>query len=319
MKISPYLQETIDGLVISDASLRLRHANGNATFSITSKHKSVCEKIANTFLMHGITGIVTQHNPGKDMKEAGHKGWKFESHVAEGIFTDLYHKWYPNNIKHIPNDLNLTPTVLAFCIIGDGHNKPDSRSQRIILCLESFPKDELDDLVVKLKELGIESAHVTRIRDGQTNGVIDHNKVHYRIEISVASDVNKVLDMITPIVIPSFEEEFGYKLQRPQLIRTQFTRLKTADIIEIEKTNPELAKQLVNDKKNTNRKKKYSSNEKYAQTARDRSKKNYQNMSPAQKKRKADRRRELAENKKLFNSCIKQFYSLINWDSLWNA
>ena len=49
MKISPYLQEMIDGLVVSDASLRLRHANGNATFSITSKHKSVCEKIANTF------------------------------------------------------------------------------------------------------------------------------------------------------------------------------------------------------------------------------------------------------------------------------
>ena len=298
MNISPYLQQMIDGLVISDASLRLRHTNGNATFVLTSKHKSFCEKIYNTFLMHGITGIVHQHDPGKEMKDAGHNCWRFESHVAGSFLTDLYHKWYLNNIKHIPNDLNLTPVVLAFCVMGDGHNKSDTRSQRIVLCLESFPKDELDGLVVKLKELGIESAHVTRIRDGQTNGMTDHNKVHYRIEISVAADVNKVLDMITPYVISSFEEEFGYKLQRPQLIRTEFTRLKTNDIIEIEKTNPELAKQLVNDKKNTNRQDKYASNEEYAQKQRDRANKNYQNMNSERKAQKAQRRRELTKLKK---------------------
>ena len=122
MKPSPYLQEMIDGLVLTDASLRLRNTNGNATFSITSKHKSFCDKISNTFLMHGITGIVRQHDPGKEMKQAGHTSWRFESHVAGSFLTDLYHKWYQNNIKHIPNALNLTPVVLAFCFMGDGSN-----------------------------------------------------------------------------------------------------------------------------------------------------------------------------------------------------
>tara|TARA_Y100001936_G_C16078281_1_gene675694 strand:+ start:799 stop:1770 length:972 start_codon:yes stop_codon:yes gene_type:complete len=281
LKISPLLLQLIYGLVMSDGSLRLRNVNGNATFSLVSKHKLFVTKICNIFLMHGIMGSVRKHNPGKSMMEKGKVSWRYESRVAGKFFTRLHKKWYRNVnghwIKHIPKIKALTPTTLAYCMMGDGHNQEENaRSQRIFLCLESFGRRELEYLVSKLRKVGLEHAYVERTRDGQTNGEIDHNKIHYRVVIGVASDVIKIIDLISPIILSNYEKEFGYKLKRPNLIRQKFTRLKTKDLKILEQTDPTRAAELHNKKINKHRREDYDADVDKKQQSVDRAHRSYQ-------------------------------------------
>ena len=293
------------GLIASDAGLRKRKSTRkkdskspikpiNATFQLTSKHKTWLEKISKELKKFGIDNRIRKHQTGQSMKAHEKKrarpyeAWRLETKTNK-IFTKLHNKWYSETDGEFPNekkilDLDfdkLSAIKLAYLIMGDGSNTKDHNSQKITISCESFTEDEQRLLIKKFKEIDIESR-------------IESIRKRKRICISQSSSVNRIIEMIEPFV----SSEFRYKLKKSQLIRPKFTRLKTEDIIEIGKRDPELAKKLVNDKKNKNRQNNYKSNEEYAQKQRDRSNKNYQNMTPEKKAKKAQRRRELDKLKK---------------------
>lgn len=290
--VSAYLLELIYGLLISDAGIRKRHENGNGQFYLTTKHRSFAEKICNVFKMHGIDGNVRQHNPGKQMLKLGYTNqWRYES-VHTTFFTTLYRKWYVDGTKIVPKIKTITSTMLAFWIIGDGHNQPmqNNQSRRIILCTDSFTRNDQQYLIKKFSKINIHS-HLEKVRIGKS-GV-----QQYRIVISIARDVNNIIEKITPIIIPAYLE-FSYKLEHSIVTRTRFTRHMTNDLKIIAQTDPQKAKSIKNKKANKHRRNRHANDGKYAQKNRDRANSYYANLTPEQKEQKKQRRQELAWQRK---------------------
>ena len=208
LKISPLLLQLIYGLIISDAGIRKRHANGNGQFYLTTVHYSFAKKICNIFKMHGIDGKIKRHSPGKKMIELGYThAWRYESEHTT-FFTSIFNKWYVNNIKIVPKIKVITPIMLAFWIMGDGHNQKmkQNQSRRLILCTDSFTVHDQEYLVKKFSKIGIYS-HLEKVRISK-DGV-----QQLRIVISIARDVNNVIEQIAPIIVPAFTE-FKYKIKQ---------------------------------------------------------------------------------------------------------
>lgn len=88
----------------------------------------------------------------------------FRTQVSD-IFTEFRNKWYPNGIKIVPKDIDLTPIVCAiwFCddgsVIRYGKNKNRLRLQ---LATDGFQKEEVDFLAEKLSQIIGSACKVSR-------------------------------------------------------------------------------------------------------------------------------------------------------------
>ena len=224
--ISAFLMAMIDGLVISDAGLRLRGnpLTANANFYLSSSRREFLEKVSATFSKHGITGKIREVSPGRKMLDLGYgNNWRYETQCLP-FFTSLYKKWYKNNVKIVPEFKTLEPVMLAYWLAGDGSNQLDShhkRSRRIIFCTECFTEKEQNYLVQKFEDIGI-YAHTQPIRCNK-NG-----DDQFRIIISRAVDVNIFIDKVEPFV----PLEFRYKIARPTVLRINeqhFTKKRTPE------------------------------------------------------------------------------------------
>ena len=182
--------------------------------------------------------------------------------------------------------------MLAFWIIGDGHNQlmQNNRSRRIILCTDSFTRNDQQYLINKFSKINIHS-HLEKVRVGKS-GV-----QQYRIVISIARDVNDIIEKITPIIIPAYLE-FSYKLEHSIVTRTRFTRHMTNDLKIMAQTDPQKAKSIKNKNANKHRRNRHANDGKYAQKNRDRANSYYANLTPEQKEQKKQRRQELAWQRK---------------------
>jgi hypothetical protein len=60
------------------------------------------------------------------------------------FITELRNKWYPDNKKIIPLDLDLNPQKIAIWYFDDGNN--DIKSRRITICTNSFSLNEVEFL-----------------------------------------------------------------------------------------------------------------------------------------------------------------------------
>ncbi len=109
-------------------------------------------------------------------------------------FTDLYHLFYVNKIKIIPNDIYelFTPIAFAHLVMGDGSYK----SKGLVLCTDSFSLFE----VVKLMNVLIIKYELKCTLHVEEN--------RYRIYISRTS-MDKVVKIIKPYLIPSMYYKIG--------------------------------------------------------------------------------------------------------------
>ena len=236
IKSSPFLESMIDGLLISDAGLRLRYQSEvgntfykahskptpNANFYLSSSRREFLEKVSEIFFMHGIRGKIRESSPGRKMRDLGYShAWKYETQCLP-FFTNLYQKWYSNRVKIIPKIVTLEPAMLAYWLIGDGSNQLDNRggrSRRIIFCTECFSIEDQNYLVHKFREIGI-YAHTEKTRCNKKG------EDQFRIIISRAVDVNIFIDKVEFFVPP----EFQYKVARPTVLRIRkqyFTKKKS--------------------------------------------------------------------------------------------
>lgn len=71
---------------------------------------------------------------------------------ASVTFTKYRKIWYPNNIKIVPYDINLTPTVLLHWYLGDGYL---DNGKGIVLCTDAFDYNSIFILITKLNELNM--------------------------------------------------------------------------------------------------------------------------------------------------------------------
>lgn len=73
---------------------------------------------------------------------------------AVPAFLDYYNEWYPNKIKIIPKDLQLTPMICAIWFADDGTATNINNSMlRIKLCTNLFSKSDVERLANQLSDL----------------------------------------------------------------------------------------------------------------------------------------------------------------------
>ena len=118
------------------------------------------------------------------------------------VFTELRNKWYPNNIKIVPDDLQLNAEILAIWFVDDGCNCPQVRQAR--LATQGFTFSEVERLQQLLSGMGI---HCSVRKDKYPSG--------YKPFLSFDGDgYDALLQTITPL-IPWLS--FAYKIQhRPR-------------------------------------------------------------------------------------------------------
>lgn len=123
------------------------------------------------------------------------------SFTCLNIFHDFFYK---NKKKVVPWNIGelLTPRGIAHLIMGDGLFLSDRAV--LVLCTESFTKEELEVLVSVLdSKFGIKSTLNKRVSSTGTVG--------WRIRIS-----KKSLDKLITLVSPFFIPELLYKLGKDQ-------------------------------------------------------------------------------------------------------
>ena len=68
--------------------------------------------------------------------------------ITDKCFKKERELWYPDGIKHIPNNLKLNPTICLIWYIGDGGICNLKRSQHIKLSTQCFNKEEQEDILI---------------------------------------------------------------------------------------------------------------------------------------------------------------------------
>lgn len=115
-------------------------------------------------------------------------------------------RWYSRDgRKRVPRDVRLTPLSLAVWYMDDGNRRARSATAtgNVVLCTDGFTKTDVDFLVVRLNELGVECR-----RDAKTNrrgGVVVGR--YYRIKTTVRGAA-KLYEFVARYVPP----EMRYKL-----------------------------------------------------------------------------------------------------------
>ena len=201
IKITPELQQLIDGLVISDANIRLwkNHKTGRIGIKQTIRYKSWIQDIQKQFVKNNIDCSIKErisnvHLP-QDPPEIKTQFKSIE--LSTLMYTELaqqYNRWYKNKIKTIPKDIQLTPITLANWYMGDGNTdiqkigKLGQKYYRITLCTECFTLKEHQQLKQQLEKKYNWQPYIQKFRNTQ------------RIRISKKQDIINFLKITYPYI-----------------------------------------------------------------------------------------------------------------------
>ena len=200
---------TITGNMLGDGSISLSKFNKGAgkysmtmdVYSLNYLHHlndNIYSKITNTNLYAYPNILLPQHRG----KEITQYHFKTKTHP---LFTTLHSLWYKWDneknkfIKFVPLNISemFSEISLAYWIMDDGYFDSYGRTKTVLLCTESFSKEECIILQSLLEKLNIKST--LKIRDKINN--------RYRIRISKTS-----MDRVISLVKPYMHKDFLYKL-----------------------------------------------------------------------------------------------------------
>lgn len=195
VKITSILEQFIAGELLGDMCV-FPNSSYTAHIAYASKYKEYVVWLSN-FLN------------GYNFKQAGvirpyvHENcvtYQYESCASEYLMT-VRKKWYPNGIKIVPRDIELTPLVCRQFYIGDGclhHSRTSNRSDSCGLATCGFTKEDVLFLVDKLNKLGFSCK-----RQDRSN------------KIGIATTSTKAfLDYITPCPIECYQYKWDYTVRK---------------------------------------------------------------------------------------------------------
>lgn len=201
-------REILDGVILSDGSLRLPHGGKNAYFRIDlSKgvlHLDWILQIKEALLALGI-GVSGKY---PYVRPATSRGKPYESlnlySLQSSYLTEMHHSWYSEDSKILPHSFQLSDRIIANWFMGDGtsgyvYDNIATTHVLIVFATHKFRVDEVDTLVCKLHALGIAGAH-RYVHSG-------------RPEIIIKQDAS--IDSIMNIMAPHMCRSFAYKVKRP--------------------------------------------------------------------------------------------------------
>jgi hypothetical protein len=150
--ITKEAESIIDGILISDGSLTKGKYTSRISFGF--KYKETNERIIKDLLKSQIfINYITETK--KIDKRTNNQYISYHSKsLSYYIFLELRKKWYTENVKKIPDDLQFTPLFLYWWFVCDGFKK----NKGICFCTESFNNEDLLTLQNKFYEIGIKSS-----------------------------------------------------------------------------------------------------------------------------------------------------------------
>jgi hypothetical protein len=153
IELSHGLRSRIDGWLLGDGSLSYSGLSG--LFCLSSKHEEYVHYAKQLFEREGV-GCRVHTNEDKKYKVFGHRLFT----ISTLQFGKLYHRWYPDGKKTVPDDLSINSYVVRHWIMDDG--TVDKSKGHLRLCTCSFSVRDCERLSRMLNDfIGVaEASHV---------------------------------------------------------------------------------------------------------------------------------------------------------------
>lgn len=159
--MTKYEKEILTGLILSDAHLRQPKSNHRVHMCLSLKHRDFAEEIIRHLDSVAWRKSIFHDSYFDKRTEKTYYRNQIRTRVSDYL-TSIYPNWYKDKKKIIPPKLTLTSTVLLWWYLGDGclaKKKSRPKYRRIVLATQSFTLNEVERLIVQLKEL-LDSEHV---------------------------------------------------------------------------------------------------------------------------------------------------------------
>lgn len=192
-KTNNHAKEVIFGSLLGDGKLEMSPRSVNARFGFTQAEE---KRDYFNFVLNSLSSIGSfKYREYSYLDKRTGKTYKSLNFWTKTLpmLTELYHLFYFNKIKIVPNDLSLlTPVALAHWIQQDGSR---GTSRGLYLCTDSFTHAEVQRLIQYLTE-----RYKIKCSIHKTNG-------RYRIYI-----LAKYVQTVCDLVLPFMHESMRYKL-----------------------------------------------------------------------------------------------------------
>ena len=219
--ITPELLAWIDGLIISDGSIKGSSGSRNFRLEWGVKHEEFARFIGSTLSPY-LPRITPYVKKWKGKRKTVWSG----STLSHPDLTQQRYRWYKNNKKIIPPDITITPQLLYMWYLGDG--SICKRTGRITLSTDCFTYDDQEMVAEKIFQEYNIRCKVQSIYRSQ------YNKIYYYITISCkqSPEFLKIVGQNTvrcydyKFDIPSWTMRSAWNFVNSQ-IRTKFPQMKT--------------------------------------------------------------------------------------------
>lgn len=210
MNITPKIHEILEGLFLGDGNLEIVSKYPRFKLSQGTGHKDYCDFFCKLFCFPlDKVKFCPKEKDGKI-----HDSWYIDTGSGP-IWESYYNRWYPNNIKTIPDDFVITKTSLLHHYLSDGHithydkkyKNHIYQSYRIVLSVMRYSYSDIINKIQKpLNNLGFDfiPSMLNRITTGK-NMILVLNKKNQIPEFLRYLGINP---------IPCY----NYKFEHPNLI-----------------------------------------------------------------------------------------------------
>jgi len=176
--LSNEAKEFIYGELLGDMCIRC-YSNYTASIIYTSKYKEYIKWLNKILVKYGIEISGEIHKSVSKLSYNNKEHLKYHySSLCYPELLEIRNIFYKNNIKIVPENLILTPILVRQWYIGDGYLETTNNSIRI--CTDNFTKSEIEMLIHKFKDIGIECT-ITRLIRKDTK---------YRIRVRAKSKID---------------------------------------------------------------------------------------------------------------------------------
>ena len=191
---------------------------------------SIQSKYSSEKLIGADKGIIKRKKVNKFLS-----GYNFETFNHPNL-TKLRKQWYPNDIKIIPSNIELTPQSIAIWYFDDGSNNFEQRYA--VLCTQSFSLEEAEVLTKKLNDFDL---HPT---------IIKSKSVYTGIEMPIlkfhSNSYDNLIELVKPYMLwDCFKHKIKWRKSQEQWeVHGKFTESQIKEIIDLRKKMPakEIAK-----------------------------------------------------------------------------
>ena len=183
--------ENISGSLLGDASLRQKNKGGGAYYILAYAGES----------LHMDRMLQVRESLGGDditIKPSKGKLWLWTRMRPE--FLELYHQWYPNGKKVVPEGFTLQPKSLASFFMDDGSSSWLGIGVMVSFYAQGFTVSDIERLERLICEYGL-NCYPNYGTPSEMPRLVIRDK----------SSVARFMDIVKPYITPSFE----YKLKYP--------------------------------------------------------------------------------------------------------